>query len=29
VTQAECVAFFGAAGAECGKYPERPEAQRQ
>jgi mono/diheme cytochrome c family protein len=29
VTRAQCIAFFGEAGAECEKYPERPEAERK
>jgi Spy/CpxP family protein refolding chaperone len=29
VTRAECIEFFGAAGAECDKYPERPEAKQK
>ena len=29
VTRAQCVEFFGEAGAECAKYPEQPAAQRK
>ena len=29
VTRAQCVEFFGEAGAECEKYPEHPETQRK
>jgi hypothetical protein len=29
VTRAQCVEFFGTAGTECDKYPERPSAERK
>ena len=29
VTRAQCVEFFGEAGAECDKYSEQPAAQRK
>jgi hypothetical protein len=29
VTSAQCVEFFGEAGAECDKYLEQPAAQRE
>ena len=29
VTRVQCVEFFGAAGTYCGKYPERPDADKK
>jgi len=29
VTRAQCIEFFGEKGAQCEKYPERPEATRK
>jgi len=29
VTRAQCVEFFGVAGAQCDKYPEQPQAKQK